>query len=172
MDIISFKPIGVIHTPFKEPRGTPIQPDRSGGAEGRIEILAEYVRGLADLEGFSHITLIYYFHLSKGFELLVTPFLDTKLRGLFSTRAPRRPNPIGISVVRLKSVEKNILHVRNVDMVDGTPLLDIKPYVRDFDSLEDYRIGWLKDNIKHKGRDAADDRFNRAGDGEEYKNGT
>jgi tRNA-Thr(GGU) m(6)t(6)A37 methyltransferase TsaA len=159
MDDIFFKPIGVIHTPFKEPRGTPIQPGRSSGAEGTIEIYPEFVRGLTDLEGFSHITVVYHFHLSSGFELTVTPFLDTKPRGLFSTRAPRRPNPIGISVVRLIGVSKNILNIENVDMVDGTPLLDIKPYVRDFDSTDDYRIGWLQDRIHLEGRDAADDRF-------------
>jgi tRNA-Thr(GGU) m(6)t(6)A37 methyltransferase TsaA len=169
MDTISFKPIGVIHTPFKKPGGTPIQPDRSDGAAGTIEVYPDYVRGLADLDGFSHITLVYYFHLSRGYDLLVTPFLDTELRGLFSTRAPRRPNPIGISVVKLESIEENILHVGNVDMVDGTPLLDIKPYVRDFVGADDCRVGWLKDRMKPGSRKIADGRFIQRENGEENK---
>jgi tRNA-Thr(GGU) m(6)t(6)A37 methyltransferase TsaA len=169
MDAISFKPIGVIHTPFKEPKGTPIQPDRSDGAEGTVEVYPAYMEGLADLDGFSHVTLVYYFHLSKGFDLRVTPFLDNELRGLFSTRAPRRPNPIGISVVKLKSIEENVLHVENVDMVDGTPLLDIKPYVRDFVGADDCRVGWLEDRIKPGSRKVADGRFIKREDGEENK---
>lgn len=156
-DSISLKPIGIIHTPFREPKETPNQPGRSKGARGKIEIYPEYVPGLTDLDGFSHITLLFYFHLSKGFELLVTPRMDTKKRGLFATRAPRRPNPIGISVVKLERIEGNILHIVNVDMVDSTPLLDIKPYVRDLDPVEDFRIGWLQDRVRLKGIDAADD---------------
>jgi len=159
MDSISLKPIGVIHTPFKEPEETPTQPDRSKGARGKIEIYPEYIRGLTDLDGFSHITLLYYLHLSKGFELMVTPHLDNKKRGLFATRAPRRPNPIGLSVVKLDRIEGNTLHIINVDMIDGTPLLDIKPYFRDFDSAEDFRIGWLENRVHGKDIDVADNRF-------------
>lgn len=158
---ILLKPIGIIHTPFKKPEGTPIQPDRSGGARGEIEIYPEYEMGLTDLNGFSHITVLYYFHLSKGYELMVTPYLDDKKRGLFATRAPRRPNPIGLSVVKLDSIEDNVLHIINVDMIDGTPLLDIKPYVRDFDSAEDFRIGWLEKRVKRKDMNVADRRFHR-----------
>lgn len=165
MDSLSLKPIGVIYTPFKEPKGTPIQPGRSQGARGEIEIYPEYVPGLTDLDGFSHITLLYYFHLSKGFELMVTPYLDDKKRGLFATRAPRRPNPIGLSVVKLDKIEGNILHIINVDMIDGTPLLDIKPYVRDFDSAEDFKVGWLEDRIARKDMDVADNRFHKEEDG-------
>ena len=161
MDEILIKPIGVIHTPFKEPRGTPIQPVKSAGAKGTIEIYPVYQPGLKDLDGFSHIILLYHFHLSSGFELTVTPYLDNNERGLFATRAPRRPNPIGISVVKLERVEENKLHIANVDIVDGTPLLDIKPYVNEFDSVEDYRIGWLKDRVNQNGMDAADDRFHK-----------
>lgn len=156
---IILKPIGIIHTPYKEPKGMPSQPGRSDGARGAIEIYPEYEKGLVDLNGFSHITLLFYFHLSKGYELMVTPRLDDKKRGLFSTRAPRRPNPIGISVVKLDSIEGNVLHIVNVDMVDGTPLLDIKPYVCELDSNEDFRIGWLEGKIKGKGRDISDNRF-------------
>ena len=161
MDEILIKPIGVIHTPFKEPRGTPIQPIKSAGAMGTIEVYPEYQPGLKDLDGFSHIILLYHFHLSSGFELTVTPYLDTERHGVFATRAPRRPNPIGLSVVKLGRIEGNMLHVINVDMVDGTPLLDIKPYVNEFDSIDDYRIGWLRDRINQKGIDAADDRFHK-----------
>lgn len=161
MESFSLKPIGVIHTPFKEARGTPIQPDRSDGARGKVELYPEYVRGLKDLDGFSHITLLYYFHFSKGFELEVIPYLDDKKRGLFATRAPRRPNPIGLSVVKLDKIENNILHIINVDMIDGTPLLDIKPYVRNFDSAEDHKIGWLENRIVRKDMNVADERFHK-----------
>lgn len=161
MKEIILKPIGIIHTPFKEPKGTPIQPRRSKGAEGTIEIYSEFVNGLKDLDGFSHITLICYFHLSEGYNLEVIPFLDKNKRGLFATRAPRRPNPIGLSTVELLKIEKNILYIKNVDMVDGTPLLDIKPYVPDFDSHNEIRTGWLKNRAKKSGNTEADDRFDK-----------
>ena len=164
MDSIELKPIGVIHTPFKEPKGTPIQPGRSDGARGTVEVYQQYEMGLKDLDGFSHITLLYHFHLSTGFKLMVTPYLDDRERGLFATRAPRRPNPIGLSVVKLEKIEGNILHVTNVDMIDGTPLLDIKPYVREFDAAEDFRIGWLEDKVNRKDRKVADERFHKRED--------
>jgi len=156
---IQFKPIGVIHTPYSEPKGTPIQPSRSSHAKGRIEILPEFIPGLSDLEGFSHITLVYYFHLSEGFDLSVKPFLDTQLRGLFSTRAPRRPNAIGLSVVRLVGIEGGTIHIEDVDMVDRTPLLDIKPFVPAFEEIDSYRLGWLEGKTKRMGDISADDRF-------------
>lgn len=159
MTRIEFSPIGTINTPFKEPKGTPIQPRRSEGAAGTITILPEYVDGLADLDGFSHIVLLYHLHLSKGFKLKVVPFLDTVKRGLFATRAPRRPNPIGLSVVRLEKIEGAVLHIRDVDMVDGTPLLDIKPYVPTFDDAANFRTGWLEDAAKRAKDTSADDRF-------------
>ena len=159
MDEIILKPIGVIHTPFKEPKGAPIQPRRSGGADGTIELLPEYEAGLADLEDFSHIVLLYCFHLTDGFRLNVVPFLDDKERGLFATRAPRRPNPIGLSVVNLLRIDGCTLHIKNVDMVDGSPLIDIKPYVPEFDREEQFRSGWLE-NAAHRAKDTdADDRF-------------
>ena len=156
MDEVSFKPIGVIHSPFKKPEGTPIQPASSKGAKGKVIVFPEFQEGLKDIEGFSHIILLYYFHLVRQVKLLVKPYMDETPRGVFATRAPARPNPIGISVVRLLKVEGNILYVENLDIVDGTPLLDIKPYVSDFDGVSDSRIGWLEKNI-HKLTHAKDD---------------
>ena len=154
---IEFQPIGFIHSPFEERLGMPIQPTRGRGVRGTVEILPEYADGLADLDGFSHIVLIYYFHRSQGFDLRVTPFLDTEKRGLFATRAPRRPNAIGLSVVRLLGIEGNLITVQDVDMLDGTPVLDIKPYVPEFDIRADAREGWLA-GVKHREVDS-DDRF-------------
>jgi tRNA-Thr(GGU) m(6)t(6)A37 methyltransferase TsaA len=145
---IILEPIGIIHTEDTKPQGTPIQPlFGKEGSLGRAEVFSEYVEGLTDLEGFSHIILIYAFHLSKEYRMMVTPFLDDNPRGLFSTRAPRRPNPIGISAVELVAVNDSSVVFRNPDMVDGTPLLDIKPYVPDFDSIQAQRIGWLNGKI-------------------------
>jgi tRNA-Thr(GGU) m(6)t(6)A37 methyltransferase TsaA len=145
METIEYRPIGIIHSPFKTPKGSPIQPSAAKGTEGRIEIFAEFTDGLQDLAGFSHIFIIYHFHLSKMFSLKVKPFLDDNQRGLFATRAPSRPNPIGISVVRLIKIESNNLYVQDVDVVDGTPLLDIKPYVPAFDEHRADKIGWIED---------------------------
>ncbi len=147
IDRISYKPIGVIHSPFKEAKGTPIQPTAAKKVVGVVEVFPEYAEGLKDLEGFSHVILIYHFHLSKKHSLTVKPFLDDQEHGVFATRSPSRPNPIGISVVRLLSVEKNKLHIQGLDVVDGTPLLDIKPYVPEFDARRVERIGWLSRNI-------------------------
>jgi tRNA-Thr(GGU) m(6)t(6)A37 methyltransferase TsaA len=144
---MNIKPIGIIHSPFKHREDTPIQPSRSD-AIGEIEVFKEYQEGLEDIEGFSHIILIYWFHKSRGHRLKVKPFLDEKLRGLFATRAPRRPNQIGLSVVRLLRRKENILSVKGIDVIDGTPLLDIKPYVPDFESYEKIKIGWLKGKIR------------------------
>lgn len=154
-----FQPIGIIHSPFQEPQGTPIQPGAAHDVAGVVEILPDLAAGLKDLEGFSRLILLYQFHLAKTFSLRVTPFLDDEERGLFATRAPARPCPIGLSVVRLDRIEGNRLLVRDVDVVDGTPLLDIKPYVPQFDSFPDEKIGWMTDRIGklHKARD--DGRF-------------
>ena len=158
---IHYKPIGIIHSPFQEVNGTPIQPAGAKGINGNVEVFSEYAEGLKDLGGFSHIILLYHFHLSGEPRLIVTPFMDSIQRGVFSTRSPRRPNPIGLSVVRLIRIEKNILHIQDIDIIDGTPLLDIKPYVPDFDIREVQRFGWLENNI-HKLRDAKDDgRFSK-----------
>lgn len=159
MKEINYKPIGIVHSPFKEPRGTPIQPSAARDIEGTVEIFPEYVKGLKDLEGFSHIILIYHLHLSKKYSLEVIPFMDTKLRGVFATRAPSRPNPIGISIVRLDRVEKDKLYIRDIDIIDGTPLLDIKPYVVDFDRRDIIKKGWLEKNINKLYKAKDDGRF-------------
>ena len=159
MDEIRYKPIGIIHSPFKEPKGTPIQPTAAKGVDGAVEVFPEYVEGLKDLDGFSHIILIYHLHLSRKFSLKVKPFMDDQIRGVFSTRAPSRPNPIGISVVRLIKIEKNILHIRDVDIIDGTPLLDIKPYVPEFDVRVVDKIGWLERNVNKLPISKDDGRF-------------
>jgi tRNA-Thr(GGU) m(6)t(6)A37 methyltransferase TsaA len=137
----------------------PIQPAGAAGVKGTVEVFDEYKAGLKDLEGFSHIILVYCFHRSAGFELEVVPFLDQEPRGLFATRAPRRPNPIGLSTVQLERIEDGILFIRNVDIIDGTPLLDIKPYVPDFDSPANARTGWLEEARRRVERQKSDDRF-------------
>ena len=137
----------------------PIQPTGAREVRGTVEILPEFIEGLKDLDGFSHIILLYHFHRVKGVSLSVTPFLDSQTRGLFATRAPRRPNPIGLSIVKLSRIEGNVLHIENVDILDGTPVLDIKPYVPAFDQYLDSRVGWLekvKDKVREK---RSDDRF-------------
>ena len=141
------EPIGIIHSPFKRKKDTPIQPFKSK-AIGKVELFKRYQKGLQDIEGFSHLILVYRFHKSRGFKLLVTPFLDNELRGLFATRAPRRPNQIGISVVKLLKRGNNILTVKGIDALDNTPLLDIKPYVPEFATKTKVRIGWLKGKLK------------------------
>jgi tRNA-Thr(GGU) m(6)t(6)A37 methyltransferase TsaA len=135
------RPIGVIHTPFNDKNQTPIQPTRSQ-ATGRVEVFPEFSAGLQDLEEFSHIILLYAFHCSSGYSLQVQPFLDDQLRGLFATRHPCRPNPIGLSIVRLLAIRENLLNIEGVDVLDGTPLLDIKPYVPDFDVRTEVKTGW------------------------------
>jgi tRNA-Thr(GGU) m(6)t(6)A37 methyltransferase TsaA len=158
---IRYRPIGIIHTPFKTPEGTPIQPRGASGVDGTVEVFSEYVDGLADLGGFSHIFLIYHFHLAKPFALQIKPFLDDKPHGLFATRAPSRPNPIGISVVELMRIDKGTLHIRDIDVVDKTPLLDIKPYVPDFDVKTAVKTGWLESKSKQVTKTSADERFTR-----------
>ncbi len=157
-DII-FRPIGTVHSPFTEPAGTPIQSSASEDTAGIVEILPEYREGLQDIEGFSHLILLTYFHLAPGFSLKVTPFLDDRERGLFATRAPARPNPIGLSIVRLEKVEGTRLHIRDVDIVDGTPVLDIKPYVPKFDIRLEATSGWVTDKLPGLERARDDGRF-------------
>jgi tRNA-Thr(GGU) m(6)t(6)A37 methyltransferase TsaA len=159
MGKITYNPIGIIHSPFKDIKGMPIQPAGAKGIAGTIEIKPEYVDGLQDIEGFSHIILIYHFHLSKGYSLKVKPFLDETLRGVFATRAPRRPNPMGISVVKLVKVEGTILHIEDIDIVDGTPLLDIKPYVPEFDITGEKKLGWLSKKTDNVSKIKSDERF-------------
>jgi len=159
MKEIIFKPIGIINSPFKGPKGTPIQPTGAKDVEGTVTVFPEYLEGLKDLDGFSHIILLYCFHLSKEFSLKVKPFLDDKLHGVFSTRASARPNPIGLSIVQLNKIENEKLFIQGVDIIDGTPLLDIKPYVQDFDHREKTTKGWLDKNIKNLKSAKDDERF-------------
>jgi tRNA-Thr(GGU) m(6)t(6)A37 methyltransferase TsaA len=159
MKKIQYKPIGIIRSPFKDTKGMPIQPTGAKGVKGKVVIEPEYVDGLKDIEGFSHIILIYHFHLSKGFSLEVKPFMDDKLHGVFTTRAPRRPNPIGLSVVRLVRKKGRTLHIEDVDIVDGTPLLDIKPFVPKFDVVKTEHTGWLSKRAGKAVRVKADERF-------------
>ncbi len=155
----TIEPIGEIITPFNTKAGMPIQSNGAKGIKGQFVLDDAYVEGLKDLDGFSHIIVIYRFHKSDGFEMLTTPFLDTKKRGLFATRAPNRPNFIGISVVRLISIEGNVLNVENVDMLDGTPLLDIKPYIPAFDVHEAERVGWTEERTDRLPEVRSDNRF-------------
>ena len=150
-------PIGIIHTPFEDLEGMPIQPSGAAAVKGTIVMDKAYEQGLTDLEGFSHIILLYHFHQSNGYQLMVKPFLDDQKRGLFSTRAPRRPNPIGLSIVRLVRREGHIVHIEGIDVVNGTPLIDIKPYVPGFDAKKVTSIGWLEkchENAAHLKSDA------------------
>jgi tRNA-Thr(GGU) m(6)t(6)A37 methyltransferase TsaA len=159
LDPISFVPIGTIHTPFTNPDGMPIQPAGARGIGGSVMLFPEYAEGLRDIEGFSHIHLIYVFHRSRSYQLSVVPFLDTSPRGVFATRAPRRPNAIGLSVVRLKGVTGSTLMIEDVDILDGTPLLDLKPYVPAFDSFPDASSGWLERSAGRAGSVRSDERF-------------
>ena len=159
MNQISYKPIGIIHSPFLELDDMPIQPSGAQGIKGHILVNEEFVEGLGDLDGFSHIYLLYHLHLSNSYNLKVVPFLDDQPRGIFSTRAPKRPNPIGLSVVKLNKIVFNRIEIENVDIVDGTPLLDIKPYVPDMDEVGFSKIGWLSKHIKEIHTRKSDKRF-------------
>ncbi len=139
---VTYTPIGVIRSDHQEAEQTPIQPVFARGVSGRAEVLPPYVEGLRDLEGFSHLILLYHFHRAGPAQLTVRPFMDDESRGLFSTRHPQRPNPIGLSVVRLVRIEGGTLHLEDVDILDGTPLLDIKPYIRRFDGTAEPHSGW------------------------------
>lgn len=157
--VIACHPIGIIHSGFKTREGTPIQPVFADDAPGRVVVYPEYAEGLRDLDSFSHIVVLFHFHLSEGWRPLVRPFMEETERGVFATRAPRRPNPLGLSVVRLERVEGSVVHVRGIDVVDGTPLLDIKPYVPGFDSAGEHHAGWIENALRREGRRVADDRF-------------
>jgi tRNA-Thr(GGU) m(6)t(6)A37 methyltransferase TsaA len=156
---ITFEPIGVIHTPFHEPDGMPIQAVAATGYRGVIELRPDLVDGLHDLDGMSHLILIYHLHRMHGSALTVTPFMDDRSHGVFATRSPKRPNPIGLSTVRLLEIAGNSLHIEDVDMLDGTPLLDIKPYVPALDDRVDARIGWYEGRVDHVAEVRSDRRF-------------
>ena len=158
-DTFTFVPIGTIHTPFHDIAGMPIQPSGARGTKGTIAIAEAYREGLRDLDGFERIILIYAFHRCVGHSLMVKPFLDTTPRGVFATRSPRRPNAIGLSVVRLIAVREGTIEVEDIDVLDGTPLLDIKPYVPEFDAYPGSRCGWLESLAGNAGTARSDDRF-------------
>jgi len=158
MEVV-FQPIGVIHSPFTRLEDMPIQPSSETSSPGVIEVFPEFSDGLKDLEGFSHIYILYHLHRMTTSNLTVIPFLDDSPHGVFATRAPSRPNPIGLSLVELVRVESNTLHVNHVDVLDNTPLLDIKPYVPQFEEATNVRIGWLEKTKSRIKVQKSDDRF-------------
>jgi len=158
-EIFSFTPIGVVNSPFDEPVSMPIQSASASGASGILKIYDEFVPGLKDIEGFSHIILFYAFHRSDGYKLQVKPFLEDVVHGVFAVRAPKRPNPIGFSIVKLIKKENNILFIENVDILNGTPLLDIKPYVPEFDCLPEASSGWVGNHREKITNKKSDGRF-------------
>ena len=154
------KPIGKIFTPYKEKHGVPIQGIFNPDSKGRVVILKEFEPGLRDIEGFSHLILLYLFDRSEGYDLVCKPYLEDRDHGVFATRAPKRPNPIGLSVVRLERREGPVLYIAEVDILDETPLLDIKPYIPDVDHRENVHVGWLEGLLKKSNpRTVSDDRF-------------
>ncbi|MFB6114574.1 MAG: tRNA (N6-threonylcarbamoyladenosine(37)-N6)-methyltransferase TrmO [Halodesulfurarchaeum sp.] len=157
-DDVCYSPIGTIHSPFTGEEGMPIQSGFSN-TTGTVSIDDAYVEGLRDLEGFSHVVLVYHFHEADGYDLETTPYMEDEPHGVFATRAPRRPNPIGLSVVSLETVVGGTLTVGGIDVLDGTPLLDLKPFVPTFNGVAEGEIGWLTDVIGNEDRRRADDRF-------------
>ncbi|PUU91926.1 tRNA (N6-threonylcarbamoyladenosine(37)-N6)-methyltransferase TrmO [Halanaerobium sp.] len=156
---ITYESIGEIRSPFKGSEGTPIQPTAAGSAAGKIELLPEYQEGLKDLAGFSHLILLYHCHKAGKPSLTVKPFMEDKEHGIFSIRAPSRPNSIGLSIVQLEKIEDNILYIKDVDILDKTPLLDLKPYVPEFDRRDEVKIGWMEENINKLSSVKDDGRF-------------
>jgi tRNA-Thr(GGU) m(6)t(6)A37 methyltransferase TsaA len=156
---IEYKQIGTIYSPFEKKEGMPIQAISANGIKGKIEINKDLEEGLSDLDGFSHIILIYSFHKSEGFDLKTKPFLSDKFFGVFATRAPKRPNAIGFSVVKILNITKNIIEIENVDVLNGTPLLDIKPYIPEFDIHKVQKIGWLENKTSEITLTKSDNRF-------------
>jgi tRNA-Thr(GGU) m(6)t(6)A37 methyltransferase TsaA len=161
LDPVTFRPIGVIRTPFADAAGMPIQAVAAAGIAGSIELDPAYAEGLADLDGFSHLVLLYHLHRIDSARLTVIPFLDDQPHGVFATRSPARPNPIGLSTVRLVGIEGTTIRIEDVDILDGTPLLDIKPYVPQLDDRAEPRIGWLSGRVDRVGEIKADTRFSR-----------
>lgn len=156
---IHYEPIGVLYSPHKDIADMPIQPSGASGITGTITLDEQYVEGLKDLVGFSHIYVLYHFHQAKAAQLTVTPFMDKESHGIFATRAPRRPNAIGLSILRLTDIVGCHLQVENVDILDGTPILDIKPYIPDFDHVCTEKIGWLDQSENDVKKHRSDDRF-------------
>jgi tRNA-Thr(GGU) m(6)t(6)A37 methyltransferase TsaA len=148
MNPIIIEPIGIIYTPHRKIEGMPVQPSGAAGFTGKAVLKKEYADGLADLEEFSHVTLVYHFHQTQGYLLRLIPFMDVKPHGVFATRAPKRPNHIGLSTVRVLSVEDGAIVFDGADMLDGTPLIDVKPYYPSYDSPANTKSGWLE-NAAH-----------------------
>jgi tRNA-Thr(GGU) m(6)t(6)A37 methyltransferase TsaA len=167
MERFTMQPIGVIHTPFTQREGIPIQGALAPQVTGEIEVFPEFEEGLKDTEGFSHLILIYVFHTSQGYSLHAKPFLDDITRGVFAIRSPRRPNPIGLTVVRLLERRGRFLDIAGVDMLEGTPLLDIKPYIPHIDSFSHAKTGWCEGKMKRGETRLSDDRFTSAERAEE-----
>ncbi len=163
---IAYRPIGIVRSPFRDTKGMPVQPVGAIGVAGRVEVHPDFAGGLMDLAGFSHVFLLYHLHRVAGYDLVVRPFLDNADHGIFATRSPTRPNPIGLSVLELAGVEGTVVHLRNVDVLDGTPVLDIKPYVPHFDVWQADKVGWFAHNARKADAYRSDDRFGRAGNGE------
>ena len=161
---MTYRPIGIIRTPFTDVAGMPIQAAAATGVRGRIELDPAFQAGLLDIDGFSHLTLICHLHEVEGARMVVTPFLDDRRHGIFATRSPTRPNPIGLSTVRLLEVRGWLLEIEAVDMLDGTPLLDLKPYVPAFDDRPGARVGWFDGRLDRLAEARADRRFGRAPD--------
>ena len=159
MDAITYTPIGIVHSPFTTLEGMPLQTLAAQGARGSVELEPEFQEGLKDLEAFSHIILLTHLHQMSGFALEVTPYLDDQPHGIFATRSPRRPNPLGLSIVRLIAAEGCTLRIEDIDLLDGTPLLDLKPYVPAFDVRESEQIGWFSGRVERVHTTRADERF-------------
>jgi len=159
MQQITYKPIGIIHSPFLTLNNIPIQNVGATEEIATIEIFPEFVDGLKDLEGFSHIILLYHLHLVQNSALIVKPFMDTVPRGIFATRSPIRPNPIGFTIVKLVGINNNLLTIKHFDMLNNTPLLDMKPYISTIDEIKDSKSGWLTGKIQNFENTKSDSRF-------------
>ena len=159
LEPVTYRPIGVIHTPFTDVDGMPIQPIAAAGIRGTIDLDPGFAAGLLDLDGFSHLILLYHLHEVRAPRLTVTPFLDDRPHGIFATRSPARPNPVGLSTVRLVRVVGSTIEIEDVDMLDGTPLLDIKPYIPAFDDRPGARVGWFTGRLDRLPEVRADGRF-------------
>lgn len=156
---ITFSPIGYFRTPFTEIKGMPIQPIGAADIEGHIEVLPDFMAGLKDLEDFSHLIVLYHLHRIAGHELVVQPFLDIEKHGIFATRSPRRPNPVGLSIMRLTGVSGRNVYLQGIDVLDQTPVIDIKPYVADFDQCNADRFGWFEGKSGNAKHHQSDERF-------------
>jgi tRNA-Thr(GGU) m(6)t(6)A37 methyltransferase TsaA len=158
VEVVTYRPIGIIHSPFKEATGVPRQSAGAADINGTIEVFDDFSEGLKDLNGFSHIVVIFHLHMAKRASLKAYPPWDGKEHGVFATRSPYRPNPIGVSVVQLECVDKNILHISGIDMADDSPVLDIKPYVPELNPTKSVRIGWLSGKVEGMNKSKSGDR--------------